>query len=79
MRGNFAPWDDPSERPLISFDKVTKRFGGVTAVDALSLDIYAREFFATLDGWSVLTLFGWRLFISWYLLLRCWAYCCSSI
>ena len=40
MRGNFAPWDDPSERPLISFDKVTKRFGGVAAIDALSLDIY---------------------------------------
>ncbi len=48
MRGNFAPWDDPSERPLISFDKVTKRFAGVTAIDALSLDIYAREFFALL-------------------------------
>jgi putrescine transport system ATP-binding protein len=48
MRDYFAPWDDPSERPLVSFDRVTKRFGGVTAVDGLSLDIYGGEFFALL-------------------------------
>jgi putrescine transport system ATP-binding protein len=48
MRDHFAPWEDPAGRPLVSFDKVTKRFGGVTAVDGLSLDIYAREFFALL-------------------------------
>src|SRR5262245_12671708 len=48
MRDHFAPRKNPSERPLVSFDKVTKRFGGVTAVDGLSLDIYAGEFFALL-------------------------------
>ena len=48
MTNPFAPWTDPAERPLVSFDRVTKRFGGVTAVDCLSLDIYSREFFALL-------------------------------
>jgi len=48
MKSPFAPWADPAERPLVSFDRVTKRFGGVTAVDCLSLDIYSREFFALL-------------------------------
>jgi putrescine transport system ATP-binding protein len=48
MKSHFAPWADPAERPLVSFDRVTKRFGGVTAVDGLSLDIYSREFFALL-------------------------------
>ncbi len=44
----FAPWDDPDETPLIRFENVTKRFGDFTAIDDLSLDIYAREFFALL-------------------------------
>jgi putrescine transport system ATP-binding protein len=35
-------------RPLVRFDAVTKRFGGVAAVNGLSLDIYEREFFALL-------------------------------
>src|SRR5215475_9554186 len=48
MANPFAPWTDPAERPLVSFDRVTKRFGGVTAVDRLSLDIYGGEFFALL-------------------------------
>jgi len=34
--------------PLITFDRVTKRFGDFTAIDGLSLDIFAREFFALL-------------------------------
>src|SRR5436309_9455605 len=33
---------------LVSFDQVTKRFGDFTAVDDLTLDIFAREFFALL-------------------------------
>src|SRR5947208_14305336 len=33
---------------LVSFDRVTKRFGDFTAVDRLSLDIHEREFFALL-------------------------------
>jgi putrescine transport system ATP-binding protein len=48
MRRGFAPWADPTVRPLVRFEGVTKRFGGVTAVDGLSLDIYAGEFFALL-------------------------------
>jgi len=48
MRRGFAPWTDPSVRPLVRFEAVTKRFGGLAAVDALSLDIYQGEFFALL-------------------------------
>ncbi len=48
MRRGFAPWADPSARPLLRFEGVTKRFGGVVAVDALDLAIYAGEFFALL-------------------------------
>jgi putrescine transport system ATP-binding protein len=44
----FAPWADPAAHPLVRFDKVTKRFGDAVAVDALSLDIFAGEFFALL-------------------------------
>jgi putrescine transport system ATP-binding protein len=47
-RGQFAPWADPAARPLVRFDGVSKQFAGVTAVDALSLDIYQGEFFALL-------------------------------
>jgi putrescine transport system ATP-binding protein len=45
---NAAPWTDPAARPLVRFDAVTKRFGETVAVDALSLDIFAGEFFALL-------------------------------
>ncbi|MCK0120440.1 ABC transporter ATP-binding protein [Loktanella sp. F6476L] len=44
----FAPWEDASEKPLIRFRNVTKRFGDFTAIDDLTLDIYAKEFFALL-------------------------------
>src|SRR5437868_4181539 len=33
---------------LVSFDRITKRFGDFTAIDGLSLDIHEREFFALL-------------------------------
>jgi putrescine transport system ATP-binding protein len=45
---DFAPWDDPNEKPLIRFKNVTKKFGEFVAIDDLTLDIYAREFFALL-------------------------------
>jgi len=45
---NFAPWADPTARPLVRFDHVSKRFGATTAVHDVSLDIYEREFFALL-------------------------------
>ncbi len=44
----FAPWEDPNEKPLIRFQNVTKRFGDFVAIDDLTLDIYAQEFFALL-------------------------------
>ena len=34
--------------PLVRFEGVSKRFGGVTAVERLTLDIRAKEFFALL-------------------------------
>src|ERR1700741_300558 len=39
---------DAAVRPLVRFENVTKRFGDAVAVDALSLDIFAGEFFALL-------------------------------
>src|SRR5882757_937416 len=47
-RRDFAPWADPAARPLLRFETISKSFGGVTAVDQLSLDIYQGEFFALL-------------------------------
>jgi len=44
----FAPWADPASRPLVRFESVSKRFGGVIGVDRLSLDIFEGEFFALL-------------------------------
>ena len=44
----FAPWDDPTAKPLIRFSNVTKQFGDFTAVRNLTLDIYEHEFFALL-------------------------------
>ena len=38
----------PADIPLLRIEAVTKKFGGFTAVDALSLDIRAGEFFALL-------------------------------
>src|SRR6478672_4862554 len=35
-------------RPLVTFENVTKRFGDFVAVDNLTLEIFAREFFALL-------------------------------
>jgi len=35
-------------RPIVAFEDVTKRFGDFTAVDRLTLEIFAREFFALL-------------------------------
>jgi len=35
-------------QPLVTFDRVTKRFGDFTAIDGLTLEIFEREFFALL-------------------------------
>ncbi|MBT2129998.1 ABC transporter ATP-binding protein [Aliiroseovarius lamellibrachiae] len=44
----FEPWKDPSQKPLIRFENVTKRFGDFTAIDDLTINIYEKEFFALL-------------------------------
>jgi putrescine transport system ATP-binding protein len=44
----FAPVTEPSSRPLLRIESVTKRFGRTSVVDQLSLDIYEGEFFALL-------------------------------
>ncbi len=45
---SFAPWADPTGRPLLRIEGLSKRFGGSAAVDKLSLDVYQGEFFALL-------------------------------
>jgi putrescine transport system ATP-binding protein len=45
---DFAPWKNPAARPLVRFEQVSKRFGAIGAVEKLSLDIFAGEFFALL-------------------------------
>ena len=41
---------DPTAPPLVQVREVTKRFGGATAVDGVSLDILKGELFAILGG-----------------------------
>jgi len=45
---DFAPWKDPAARPHLRLVDVVKDYGDARAVDGVSLDIYAREFFALL-------------------------------
>jgi len=47
-RKTFAPWSDAAARALVRFDGVSKRFAGIAAVERVSLDIFAGEFFALL-------------------------------
>jgi putrescine transport system ATP-binding protein len=48
VRRDFQPWNDAAAKPLLELRGVSKRFGATTAVDNLSLSIFAREFFALL-------------------------------
>src|SRR6201987_5488312 len=47
-RRTFAPWAQPGARPLLRFEGVSKRFAGMAAVERLTLDVFAGEFFALL-------------------------------
>src|SRR5215471_942165 len=47
-RRQFAPWTVAGAKPLVRFESLTKRFGPVSALDAVSLDIFEGEFFALL-------------------------------
>ena len=44
------PWNDPQAVPYVRIENVVKRFGDVTAVDDVSLNIYRGELFALLGG-----------------------------
>jgi len=44
------PWRDPEAEPYLRLKGLTRRFGEVTAVDAVDLDIYRGELFALLGG-----------------------------
>ena len=46
----LEPWQDPHAAPYVRIERVTKRFGGVYALDDLSLDIYRGEFFSLLGS-----------------------------
>ncbi|WP_419469449.1 ABC transporter ATP-binding protein [Candidatus Hydrogenosomobacter endosymbioticus] len=45
---NVDPWLNPTEKPFIQFQSVSKEFGSVSAVRNVSLDIYKGEFFSLL-------------------------------
>jgi putrescine transport system ATP-binding protein len=47
-RRQFAPRTAPGAKPLVRLESLTKRFGGVSALDQVSLDIFEGEFFALL-------------------------------
>lgn len=50
IRRSFQPWNDPSQRPYIAFENITKKFGDFVAVKDLTLHIFQKEFFALLGG-----------------------------
>ena len=45
-----APWLDAASRPMISVRGLTRRYGNVTAVDRIGLDIFPGELFSILGG-----------------------------
>jgi putrescine transport system ATP-binding protein len=45
-----APWQDPSARPYVEVERVTKTFGDFKAVDDVSLKIYKGEIFCLLGA-----------------------------
>lgn len=48
--GQLAPWADPDAAPFLQIRDVTKKFGAVTAVEHVSLDVYRGELFCLLGG-----------------------------
>jgi putrescine transport system ATP-binding protein len=45
-----APWRDPSARPYVQIERITKSFGDFKAVDDVSLKIYQGEIFCLLGA-----------------------------
>ncbi|GAB4264427.1 MAG: ABC transporter ATP-binding protein [Pararhodobacter sp.] len=50
IAADTKPWRDANAQPFISIRGITKRFGDMTAVDNVSLDIYRGELFCLLGG-----------------------------
>lgn len=48
--GELRPWRTAKTPPFVRIDGITKRFGDVAAVDAVSLDIWQGEIFCLLGG-----------------------------
>lgn len=44
------PWRDPNTTPFVRIKNVTKKFGDITAVDDVSLEIFKSELFCLLGG-----------------------------
>ncbi len=47
-RIQLQPWQDPKAKPYIHLEGVSKEFGGILAVDDVTLSIYQGEFFSLL-------------------------------
>jgi putrescine transport system ATP-binding protein len=46
----LEPWQDPKAIPSIVFDHVSRNFGGITAVNNVTLSVYQGEFFSLLGA-----------------------------
>jgi putrescine transport system ATP-binding protein len=46
----FEPGTDPTAKPFVRVDRITKTFGDFVAVDDVTLDIYPKEIFCLLGG-----------------------------
>ena len=44
------PWNDPSARPYVEVERISKSFGEFKAVNDVSLKIYQREIFCLLGA-----------------------------
>jgi putrescine transport system ATP-binding protein len=44
------PWNDPSSRPYVEIERISKSFGDFTAVNDVSLKIYQKEIFCLLGA-----------------------------
>jgi putrescine transport system ATP-binding protein len=44
------PWQDPAARPYVRIQRVTRKFGDLSAVDDVTLDIFQGEFFSLLGS-----------------------------
>jgi putrescine transport system ATP-binding protein len=50
IAADTRPWADPSVKPFVRIQNITKRFGDFTAVNDVSLDIFKGELFCLLGG-----------------------------